>query len=191
VSTTHPAKNRLSPEFALLGFLYRSPDHGYNLHKQLSSELGNIWHASQSQTYNILKRLEENRYITSTAINQPKLPARQLLHITETGRARFEEWLESPTNCSVHAIRVEFITRLYFLELLQPQRMKQAIEDQRQVVLAGLAQLQTQRKNHNSEQNIEGLAIDLRVKLLVSLLDWLDECEQFSETGEMIRGKDV
>ncbi len=113
-------------------------------------------------------------------MDQPKLPARQLLHISEAGKARFEEWLERPTNCSVHAIRVEFITRLYFLKLYQADKLNQAIKSQRQVVVAGLVQLQAQRKNIPGEENIAALAMDLRIKLLVSLLDWLDECEQLS-----------
>lgn len=49
----------LSPEYALLGFLERPPAHGYELHQRLLEHLGEIWHVSLSQTYNILTRLEE------------------------------------------------------------------------------------------------------------------------------------
>ncbi|NJD59958.1 MAG: hypothetical protein C3F13_14455 [Anaerolineales bacterium] len=175
------ARNRFSPEYAILGFLYRSPDHGYDLHKRISSELGTIWHASQSQTYNILNRLEAKGFIEATYIDQEKLPARQLLDITESGRQRFEEWLDKPTNNSVHAIRVEFITRLYFLKLYFPGKVKQAIDMQLEVVKAGLDQLNLHRENIPEEQAIEQLALDLRIKLLASLLDWLNECYQLVE----------
>jgi DNA-binding PadR family transcriptional regulator len=175
------ARNRFSPEYAILGFLYRTPDHGYDLHKRISNELGTIWQASQSQTYNILNRLEAKGFIEATYIDQEKLPARQLLHITEHGRQRFEEWLDSPTNSSVHAIRVEFITRLYFLKLYFPGKVEQAIDMQLEVVKAGLDLLDLHRKNISEEQSIEQLALDLRIKLLASLLDWLDECYLLAE----------
>ncbi len=117
-----------SPEYALLGFLYRQPDHGYNLHQQVVSELGYVWHVSQSQTYSILKRLEAQGYISSTTIEQEKLPPRQLLKITAAGRRRFEEWLETPSGSSVRAIRVEFVTRLYFAQKYFPEMIPVMIE---------------------------------------------------------------
>src|SRR4030065_1449857 len=89
VSMNHRSNSRLSPEYVLLGFLHASPSHGYELHRQLSREFGNIWHASQSQTYSILKRLEAQGYVSSTNVEQSKLPARQLLQSTIPGRTRF------------------------------------------------------------------------------------------------------
>lgn len=47
-----------SPEFARLGFLAAGPPtHGYDLRRRLRDELGQVWHASQSQTCAILARL--------------------------------------------------------------------------------------------------------------------------------------
>jgi DNA-binding PadR family transcriptional regulator len=180
------ARNRLSPEFAILGFLYLAPCHGYDLHKRLRFDLGNIWHGSQSQTYNIIKRLEGRRYIVSTFIEQEKLPARQLLHITAAGKKHFEEWLELPTNCSVHAIRVDFITRLYFIKLYQPERVGGAIREQMIVVNDGLAQLQAHRTSSPGKETIDQMALDLRIKLLASVIDWLEECYRLEKSSSMI-----
>ena len=47
----------LSPEMALLGQLYGSPGHGYDLHRKVFTDLGYVWHLSQSQAYAILKRI--------------------------------------------------------------------------------------------------------------------------------------
>ncbi len=38
--------------------LFGEPGHGYNLHRKVVSNLGQVWHLSQSQAYAILKRLE-------------------------------------------------------------------------------------------------------------------------------------
>ena len=82
-----------SPEYALLGFLYSHSDHGYDLHRLLVAELGQIWHVSQSQTYAILKRLESQGYISATTVEQEKLPAIQYLQITPAGRgASWNGW---------------------------------------------------------------------------------------------------
>jgi DNA-binding PadR family transcriptional regulator len=173
--------SRLSPEYVLLGFLYRLPCHGYELHQRLLEVFGNIWHASQSQTYNILKRLEAQGFITSTIIEQEKLPPRQLLQITESGSERFITWLNNPTKSSVHAIRVEFVTRLYFMHQYYPQKTHEMIRVQVEVVNAGLIQLHENLTNIPDGQIFDRLALELRINLLKSVISWLNEClEAFS-----------
>ena len=183
MSTINHRNSRLSPEYVLLGFLYKTPDHGYDLHKRMVSDFQNIWHASQSQTYNILKRLEAQGYIFFTQVEQEKLPARQLFHITETGIQRFDNWLNLPTTPSVHAIRVEFISRLYFMQLYYPEKVSQMIQTQVIVVVQGLTQLEEASKKIPAEQTFNRLALELRIKLLTSVIDWLNDC------GEVLKSK--
>jgi DNA-binding PadR family transcriptional regulator len=177
VSTSQQG-NRLSPEFVLLGLLHQHPLHGYELHKQLLDEFGYIWHVSQSQTYNILNRLENQGYITSTSIEQDKLPPRQLLQLTPKGIQHFNEWLESPTKCSVHAIRVEFVTRLYFLKKTHPDKIGMVIDTQITEVVAGVNRLRDVHSGLADDQPFNRLALELRITLLNSILSWLDECNK-------------
>jgi DNA-binding PadR family transcriptional regulator len=174
-----------------LGFLYKGPSHGYELHKRLQDDFGNIWHASQSQTYNILKRLEAQGYITSTFVEQEKLPTQQQLHITDSGIERFESWLNHPTKSSVHAIRVEFITRLYFVQQYYPQNIPEMILIQKDVVNAGLIQLQESLVNLPGNQTFNRLALELRIKLLNSVISWLDECYEAYKSGKLIGAEDA
>jgi DNA-binding PadR family transcriptional regulator len=167
--------HRLSPEYVLLGFLYEHPNHGYELHRRLLGEFGYIWRISQSQTYNILKRLERQGYIKSNYIEQEKLPARQLLCLTETGLQRFNTWLNTPTKCSVHAIRVEFITRLYFFQQYYPQKIQETIRVQSRDVQLEVVQLEEMRANLSEAQTFNRLALDMRIKLLTAIVSWLDE----------------
>ncbi len=168
--------SRLSPEYVLLGFLYKTPDHGYDLNKRMATDFKNIWHASQSQTYNILKRLEAQGYIFFTQVEQEKLPARQLFHITEKGIHRFDTWLNHPTKPSVHSIRVEFISRLYFMQLYYPEKVSRMIQEQVKVVEEGLNQLEEDMRNLPAKQTFNRLALELRIKLLNSVIDWLNDC---------------
>jgi DNA-binding PadR family transcriptional regulator len=175
------SNSRLSPEYVLLGFLYKNPSHGYELHRRLLGDFGNIWHASQSQTYNILKRLESQGHITSTNVEQEKLPPRQLLFITEKGRKRFYEWLMAPTKSSVHAIRVEFVTRLYFVRQYYPETTLDMISIQIEMVKAGLNELHEDLAQLSDSQTFNRLALDLRIELLTSVISWLKECTKAFE----------
>jgi DNA-binding PadR family transcriptional regulator len=178
VSIDKKLNNRISPEWVLLGFLYQHSSHGYELHKRLSDEFGYIWHASQSQTYNILNRLESQAYISSTNIEQNKLPPRQLLHITAAGISRFDNWLNTPTKSSVHAIRVEFITRLYFLQQNYPYRTQEAIQIQAAEVRSAIKRLKVVLARLPESQIFNRLALEMRIKLLDSMITWLKECRE-------------
>jgi DNA-binding PadR family transcriptional regulator len=157
-----------------MGLLYQAPSHGYELHQRLHERFGYIWHSSQSQSYNILKRLEMQGFISSTRKNQEKLPPRQQLQLTSSGKQRFLEWLNQPTNSSVHAIRVEFITRLYFMQLYFPDRTKKMIHDQAELVRSDASRLRELLENQTAGEPINRLALELRLELLDSVVKWLD-----------------
>lgn len=166
----------LSPEYALLGFLEQEPTHGYELHRRLLFHLGQVWHISQSQCYNILKRLEAQGDIAGELHEQPRLPDRRIFHITEQGRARFEAWLAAPTGCSVRAIRVEFITRLYFTRQRSRLEAEQLIQSQAEIVRRGLERLQSAQQMLVPEQTFNRLGLEFRLQQLGAALDWLQNC---------------
>jgi len=165
----------LSPEYALLGLLSQKTAHGYELHQRLRIELGQVWHISQSQTYNILNRLEAQGFITGMLQEQDKLPPRRQFTMTESGRQRFDTWLNSPSGCSVRAIRVEFITRLYFTSAINPELAGQIIDIQEAEIRDGLGRLQNKLETTN-EGIFNRLGLELRIRQLESIITWLDEC---------------
>lgn len=173
-----PSHRSRSPEFALLGFLYSTPNYGYELHRLLTAELGQVWHISQSQTYNILKRLESQGYISATTVEQEKFPSIQFLTITRTGRIRFEAWLEAPTGSSVRAIRLEFITRLYFMQKIAPKRTLPMIKAQTTEIKTMLDRLEKRRTCLPDGQTFNRLSLQLRLRQLNSIVVWLDECRE-------------
>ncbi len=103
----------LSPEMALLGLLYKEAGHGYDLHRTVNADLGQVWHLSQSQAYAILKRLESQGDISVEKIPQEKLPSRQLLQMTEQGRQKLfglaerSQWRQHPRH--PHGIHHAFV----------------------------------------------------------------------------------
>jgi PadR family transcriptional regulator AphA len=167
-----------SPEYALLGFLYEKPDHGYNLHQQLANELGSVWHVNQSQTYLILKRLEAQGYISSTIQEQDKLPPRHILQITESGRRRFEDWIQRPWGSSVRAIRLEFITRLYFAQKFFPNLIPKLIADEVEDINRVLTRLEVDRQQIPSDQTFNRLSLELRIQQLQAMNNWVNQCRK-------------
>lgn len=165
----------LSPEFALLGFLVAGPSHGYDLHQRLSVELGHVWHVSQSQAYAILKRLEQRGDISVQVVEQEKLPARQMLHITDAGRQRFFEWLESGTGQNARSVRLEFLTRLYFTQLHRPETMGQIYHAQFIEIKSIILRLERLLEHLPPEQTFNRLSLDLRLRQMRLLQNWITE----------------
>ena len=172
----------LSPEMALLGLLYREAGHGYDLHRKIVMDLGHVWHLSQSQAYAILKRLEVRGDISVREIPQEKLPPRQELHITTQGQKNFLEWLDAPNGGSTRAIRMEFITRLYFLNTYFPEKVTQAFEQQRSEAETHIARLEKILADLPKEQLYNRMSLEMRLKQLHLVLEWLDECQSNFQT---------
>ena len=168
----------LSPEMALLGLLYRESGHGYDLHRKVVADLGQVWHLSQSQAYSTLKRLEVRGDISVQEIPQEKLPPRQLLHMTKQGRENFLAWLDATSGGSTRAIRMEFVTRLYFLKLYFPQKIPQAFDRQRAEAETHISRLEKALDALPPEQIYNQMSLDMRLKQLRLVLEWLDECEE-------------
>jgi len=165
----------LSPEMALLGLMYGAPGHGYDLHRKVITDLGQVWHLSQSQAYAILKRLEARGEILVEETPQEKLPPRQLLHITLQGRKHFLDWLNASSGSSVRAIRMEFITRLYFLNLYQPENIPHAFDRQREAAASQIQRLENLLAELPHEQIYNRMSLEMRLRQLKSVLEWLDE----------------
>lgn len=169
----------LSPEMALLGQLYGGPSYGYELHRKVITDLGQVWHLRQSQAYSILKRLEAQGEISLESSPQEKLPARQLLHMTPQGRSRFLEWLDTPSGGSSRAIRLEFVTRLYFLRMYMPEKLPQAFDRQRKEAESHIKRLEKTRADLPAEQIYNRMSVNLRLEQLNSILKWLDDSQKY------------
>ena len=165
----------ISPEFALLGFLIAGQSHGYDLHQKFISELGHVWHLSQSQAYTILKRLENRGDVSAHVVEQEKLPARQVLRITAQGRRRFFEWLELGIGTNARSIRLEFLTRLYFTQLHRPENTSQIYHAQFAEIESRVEKLESLLENLPPDQIFNRLSLDLRLQQMRLIQNWIAE----------------
>ena len=112
-------------------------------------------------------------------VPQEKLPPRQLLHMTDRGRTRFLEWLDATSGGSTRAIRLEFVTRLYFLQLYMPEKIPAAFARQRDEAVGHIHRLEKIAEGLPEEQIYNRMSLMLRSKQLHLILNWLNECQTF------------
>jgi len=164
-------------EFALLGYLSHTPQHGYSLHQQLSARdgLGMVWRLKPSQLYAILEKLEAAGLVTSQLQSQDPHPPRRMFSLTKAGRNEFEAWrvgaVERP-----HQMRQLFFAKLYFCLQESPQLAQKLIEDQKQTTRMWLAELEERARNLNPSASFEGILLQYRRHQVNMILSWLDSC---------------
>lgn len=175
----HPSSS-FQPELVLLGLLIQQECHGYELYRRFSETLAGLWHISESQMYATLKRLEEKNLLTASSSWEGLAVSRRILSPTSTGRVRFESWLASPSPCRPRALKLEFLSRLYFASVLAPDMVPTMIEDQRNSVLKSLQRIQEKlQKPGKQEPDAKWLAIRRLADVftttqLRSTLEWID-----------------
>lgn len=172
-------RSPLTIEYALLGFLYQQPRHGYEIHRQLlaGDGLGLVWRLKQSQLYALLAKLEQEGYISAILEPQDARPPRKVLQLTATGQKAFLGWLRSPVPQG-RKMRLEFMAKLYFARRLEPAAATSLIEGQRDVCREWLASLQVQAEALSTGRPFEWLVYQFRIGQVEAMVDWLDICER-------------
>lgn len=170
-------RSPLTIEHALLGFLRRQPDHGYEIYQQLSDPagLGLVWRIKQSQLYALLTRLENKGYIKATVELQAARPPRKVFELTTAGYNAFLEWVQSPV-AHGRQLRLDFLAKLYFAR--REGLASRLIEQQRATCGEWLMAQQEQANALEASQPYDWLVHRFRVGQIQAMLDWLDVCEQ-------------
>jgi len=151
------------------------PSHGYDLHQRFTTELGHVWHLSQSQAYAILDRLEKAGDIHARTVEQVGLPARQVLRLSAQGRRRFTDWLENGTGSNARAIRLELLTRLYFAGQYMPEATARIYAAQAAAINSSIEQLGHMLDAVPQEQLYNRLSLDLRLRQMRLIQEWMAE----------------
>ncbi len=113
-------RNQETTEYVVLGVLMSGDMHGYDIRKFLSENLEGIWHVSTSQLYALIHKLEDKALVTGCISSGENQLPRKVLTITREGKKRFTCWVTSPTQ-HVRELRMEFLTKLFFLRHLNLQ----------------------------------------------------------------------
>lgn len=165
-----------SSEFALLGFLYEKPTHGYDLHKLVTDPngIGLIWNVKMSNLYAYLDKLDKKGYIHGTMQPGDSHPTRMEYQITEKGRNAFEAWLPSVVQ-HPRDFRQEFMLRYFFLLKYQPENINTLINKQYEECSVWLANTMALFEKVNEEDQFKKSVIQFRIVQIQSMINWLDE----------------
>ncbi len=173
-----PFTRHLSPEFLLLGMLKLSPSHGYDLHQQIERDLRNVWRLSLSQVYNVLNRLEKKDMIAGQIREQAERPDQKRFHLTPKGERHFQQWLETPVGASVRAVRIAFLSKIYFAKQFADIDARPLWDEQFAVIESGLERLQQRLETSPGTTSIREYSLQLRIIQLQTMLEWLKQCQQ-------------
>lgn len=166
-----------SPDHVILGLLAVHPCHGYQLQEYFHDPQGlsRVWMMSTSQLYVVLKRLQQQGFITGHTVESSEAPTRTEYQLTEAGQDSLSVWLhEKQPSASVRHIRVEFLSRLYLARLLDVSTLS-IVCAQKAACQLQLNMLRTQRDE--AEPGIGFLALDFVITQLEAVLQWIDRCE--------------
>ncbi len=167
----------LTVEQALLGFLRRQPMHGYEIHQKLSDAtgIGRVWRLKQSQLYALLNRLEEEGYIAATQELQENRPPRNVYHLTPDGETTFLDWVTEPV-AHGRQFRVEFMVKLYFARLENPEVLQQLLDRQETACREWLTTNEAEAESLQQTAPYDWLVYRFRIGQIQAMLDWLELC---------------
>jgi DNA-binding PadR family transcriptional regulator len=132
--------------FAVLGQLAAGPATGYEVQSRLRASAAHFWHASYSQIYAELRRLEGLGYASEERVVQERRPNKRVYTITTSGRQALVEWLERPWGLA--HLRDESLVKLMLADPLplaevvaQVRRLKEIHERRREEFAAEIGRL--------------------------------------------------
>ncbi len=122
-----PERGRLPvTTFAVLGQVAAGPTSGYEVKARLEAGAAQFWHASYSQIYAELRRLEGLGYVSEERVVQEGRPNKRVYTITEAGRTALREWLGEPWGLAL--LRDESLVKLTLADSLPPEEVIAQIE---------------------------------------------------------------
>jgi DNA-binding PadR family transcriptional regulator len=169
----------MSLRYALLGMLAAKPGTGYEITRRFDLSLSNAWHASHSQIYPELGRLEEEGLaeVVGTGARNSRTYG-----VTAAGREELRRWLvevEPKRN-----VRNESAVRWFLIMLLEPADRRVALERELDSMQRELAALRALAADADAS-GVRGPfrpVIDLGLSVNPVMQDWLrDRIERADE----------
>jgi DNA-binding PadR family transcriptional regulator len=153
-------------EYALLGMLARYGEHsGYELLKLAATGVGFLWSPAKSHVYDVLPRLERERYARRRVVPQTERPDKHLWRITPRGRKALETWVNTIDDDPLSE-RGVFLLKLFFGEHGDAERLVGHVERFRAQALQKLAQLRAIEADESPDPSNELPLMTLRQGLI-------------------------
>ena len=164
------ARQLLPGEYAVLGVLLFRPMHGYEIACFLAAEgLDAVCPVEQSTLYTYLRNVESRGLVTWTEERVGLRPPRKTYVLSSAGEALVHEWLRRPVE-RMRDVRLEFLLKLFFLNLTDQPAVKQLLAEQIRVCEAYLANIRQSR----DESPFRRLVARSKTSAAEATLGWLN-----------------
>jgi len=139
--------------------------------RRLNEGIGSVWRLGKSQVYALLAKLEREGFVIHERVGQDNLPAKNIFSLTPEGIQVAKEWLEQPVN-HFRDIRLQFVTKLWFVRQAFPDRERLLIEKQLGVCREKATRFEGLRESCDNQ--VEALSFDFRITVIKATVSWLE-----------------
>ncbi len=165
-------------EHAILGLLSFEQEggHGYDLARHFSDDqpLGDVLKLEPGMLYHHLKKLARTGWVTVDIEPQGTRPPRQVYTLTDDGKQELLRWLREPVR-HTREIRLEFLIKLYFARLLDPDLAADLIRGQLDKSREMESALETRLAGSSASASDFGRQVlDLRLLQTRAAITWLE-----------------
>src|SRR2546425_650086 len=143
---TNGTSSRNTLQYIILGLLGARPMSGYDIKRAFDRALASYWNAGNSQIYTTLKKLSDAGMVKVEVIVQTSRPNRKVYHLTESGQAELDRWLqeEVPERFS----KDDFLTKLFFCGETSDEVALRHLLEHRESLLKQLAHMEWARQQY-------------------------------------------
>lgn len=135
---------------AVLALLVPNPSYGYELKSRFAKSVGPQWgDLNIGHLYQILDRLERDRFVSKRVVAQDDRPDRVVYRLTAAGRTELGRWLETPFVRS--AYRDDLFLKLFAASKLGRESVDTLVRVQREAYIGELSALGKLRREHRDE----------------------------------------
>lgn len=166
-------------ELALLGFLFENPKHGYELYKEVSDPIGigQVYRIKIGKMYSILKKLENQKLISATILQEGNRPPKNLYQLTKSGKSTFNDWMSTPIDHG-RDFRILFLLKLFFINRSKTYDAKDLISKQNRECRKWEKKIFLSMGEQNSENSYQQIVAQYRLSQIEGYSRWLDWCER-------------
>lgn len=164
-------------ELILLGLLNRQQMHGYELHDFIETYMQMCIDLKKPTAYYLLEKLEKKGHITQTEERHGNRPPRRVYHLTETGKAYYQQLLHKNLG-SYLPVRFGGSIGVAFLDDVNAETAVSLLQQRRQQ----LTQTLTNTRQIPTHPGAFQFVIEHQLIHLQSELDWLDTLIQKIQT---------
>lgn len=178
----------MSVRFGILAILDRRSMHGYDIRRELESNLGSEWSVNYGQVYSTLERLvRDGLVVQSDTVSVVDAPDRKLYTVTPEGRAALKRWFLTPAGAG-EAHRDELFAKL-MLGMASDVDVSDIIHAQRKSELRRIAELTSLKESMDPALDLpEVLQLDLLILRTEAVIRWLEIAESKIERASASAG---